>query len=361
MFIVDGETIHSSVFGGIKKLKTQHHIRLTAPELANLWTQYMNDSMAICVNKYFLKTLEDEDIRSIYEYASKLAKRQIKRIKEFLTEEKYPIPLGFTDQDINLEAPALFQDPLLLNYLYVMTLHGLTGYAVALTTSSRSDMQEYYNECTTKTMELYHKVMKLMLAKGLYNRAPYVHSSEIAGFVEKKGIFNERFLAGWLGDRRPLTATEISNITFNMNKMNLGKAMTLGFSQTANKQEVRNYMSRGTQLSTKHTEIFTSVFREDNLNAPCSWDSMVTNSTTSPFSDKLIMFHTQIHTQASIAFFGAALAVCMRKDLATQYLRLTGEVLQYAEDGANIMIDNGWLEEPPSADNRSDLASGKRK
>jgi hypothetical protein len=146
-----------------------------------------------------------------------------------------------------------------------------------------------------------------------------------------------------------------------MNKINLSKALGLGFSQVANKTEISNYFSRGTQLSTKHTEVFTSLFREDNLNAPISWDSMVTNSTTSPFSDKLMMFHTQMLTQASVAFYGAALSVSMRKDLATQYLRLMGEILQYAEDGANIMINNGWLERPPEADNRDDLASGKKK
>jgi hypothetical protein len=337
-------------------MRTQHYIRLTAPELANLWSQYMSDSMAICMNKYFLKVIEDEDIRSIFQYASELAERHIKRIKEFFTKEKYPIPLGFTDQDINLQAPPLYQDPLLLNYLYIMTLHGLTGYAVALSTSSRSDMQKYYIECTTEVMRIYYKIMKLMKSKGLYVRPPYVHAPEIAGFAEKEG-----FLVGWFGERRPLNAIEISNITFNMNKMYLGKALTLGFSQVANTTEVRNYMSRGTQLSTKHTEVFNSVFREDNLNTPISWDSMVTNSTISPFSDKLMMFHTQLLTQASVAFYGAGLAVSMRRDLASQYLRLSGELLQYAEDGANIMINNGWLEKPPSGDNRSDLASGKKK
>jgi hypothetical protein len=342
-------------------METQHHIRLTAPELANLWTQYMNDSMALCINKYFLKIIDDEDIRSIYQYASELAEKHVKRIKEFFIEEKHPIPLGFTDQDVNLETPRLFQDPLLLNYLYVMTLHGLTGYTVALTTSVRSDIQKYYNECNSETMELYHKVMELMLAKGIYTRPPYVHPSEIASFVEKESIFNENLLLGWLGDRRPLTAIEISNITFNVHKIHLSKAMKLGFSQTANSEDVRDYMSRGNHLSSKHTEVFTSVFREDNLEAPMSWDSMVTSSTVSPFSDKLIMYHTQIHSQACVAFFGASLAVCMRKDLATHYLRLLTEVLKYAEDGANIMISYGWMEKPPTADNRSDLASGKKK
>ena len=31
------------------------------------------------------------------------------------------------------------------------------------------------------------------------------------------------------------------------------------------------------------------------------------------------------------------------------------EIALYAEDGANIMIKHGWMEEPPQADNRDKL------
>jgi len=34
------------------------------------------------------------------------------------------------------------------------------------------------------------------------------------------------------------------------------------------------------------------------------------------------------------------------------------EIGAYAEDGANIMIDNGWLEQPPGAADRDLLAKG---
>jgi hypothetical protein len=31
---------------------------------------------------------------------------------------------------------------------------------------------------------------------------------------------------------------------------------------------------------------------------------------------------------------------------------------QFAEDGANIMIENGWLEQPPQAIDRDQIANG---
>jgi Protein of unknown function (DUF3231) len=44
---------------------TEHYTRLTASELASLWTQYINDSMNICVKKYVLEKVEDAEIRGV--------------------------------------------------------------------------------------------------------------------------------------------------------------------------------------------------------------------------------------------------------------------------------------------------------
>jgi hypothetical protein len=35
------------------------------------------------------------------------------------------------------------------------------------------------------------------------------------------------------------------------------------------------------------------------------------------------------------------------------------ETAQFAEDGANIVIENGWLEEQPHADNRKQKIKSK--
>jgi spore coat protein CotF len=338
------------------ELEHKASTRLTAPELAGLWQQFMNDSMAVCFIKYVLKTVEDPEVKSIFETALNLSQNHVKTIKEFFRQEKYPMPQGFTEQDVNLEAPRLYSDTFFLNYIYVMTMHGLTGYTVALGTSSRLDVREHYSKCNIEAIELYNTIMDVMLSKGLNTRPPYINPPEIAGLAER-----QNFLTGWFGDRRPLTAIEISNITFNMNKTYLSKALQLGFSQVANNGEVREYFLRGVTISSKHTEVFSSIFSEDHLNFPISWDSTVTNSTNTPFSDKLMMCHIGFLTSSAIAFYGAALAVSQRRDLAMHYTRLTAELMKYSEDGTNMMIKYGWMEKPPTADDRIALAKGKKK
>jgi hypothetical protein len=322
---------------------------LTSTEIAALWTQFMNDSMSICFSKYALEIIEDQEIKEIYKIALGLSESHVLNIKQILTNEKFPIPIGFTEQDVNLKAPRLFLDSFFLNYMLIMSYHGMTGYAVSLQVSCRADMRRFYTDCLNETIALYNAIMDLALAKGLYTRPPYIYSPEFPELAEKN------FMTGWLGKRRPLTAIEISNITFNMNKTYLSKAISMAFAQVAHDKKLRIYLQRGLELSTKVTEVFNKFFMESNLNFPISWESMVTNSTTSPFSDKLIMFHTGFLSSAAVGFYGAGQAVCMRRDLSAQYLKLIGEQLLYSEDGAELMLEKGWFEKPPMAEDRDRL------
>lgn len=42
-----------------------HNSRMTSAELANLWSQYMNDSLSRCKFRYFIKNVQDHDIKGL--------------------------------------------------------------------------------------------------------------------------------------------------------------------------------------------------------------------------------------------------------------------------------------------------------
>lgn len=330
-------------------------IRLTAPEIASLWTQYMFDTMSIYFFRYALEHIEDQDIRAIYETALGLSTKHVQEVSEFFTNENYPIPHGFTEkEDVNINAPRLFQDPFYLYFLYIMTMQGLTGYSLSVGTSIRSDLRKYYKTCMTETMMLFDQSIDAMLTKGLYTRPPIISPPNSIDFVK-----DQSFLTGWFGERRPLNCIEIGDLTFNLAKMHLHAALKVGFIQVAQSKDVRQFIMRGLDISNKHIEIFESVFREEHLNYPISWQSMITNSTSPPFSDKYLMYQIQLSTQLSIAYYGSAISVSSRRDLGAHYARLNIELIQFAEDGAKLMIKNGWLEQPPQASDRETLAKTK--
>lgn len=333
------------------KQEVEHSIRLTSPEIASLWTVYQSDTMAICVLKYMLEKVEDRQIKSVFEDALALANTHVRTISGIFKKENFPVPAGFTDEDVDLSAPRLFSDVYWLKYLHVMTIHGLTGYAVALTTATRSDIRDYYTQCNRLSTELYNKTIDVLLSKGVFQRPPYISTPNQVEFVKKQS-----FLNGWFGDRRPLNSIEISNIFFNLNKDIVSRALQIGFSQVAKSKEVRDFMVRGADMTFKHIDVFSSVLHKNDLPSALRLESEITNGTVSPFSDKLIMYHTQLLVAAAIAFYGAGMAACMRRDLAVRYQRIITETQLYLEDGANILIKSGWMEQVPQADDRKVLA-----
>lgn len=104
---------------------TEHHAQLTSAEIASIWTAYMNDSMSKCILGYFLKDVEDQDIRSIIQYAYDLSSTHIEKLTAIFEKEKLPLPTGFTSEDVNMNAPRLYTDSFMLDYIGHVSRAGL--------------------------------------------------------------------------------------------------------------------------------------------------------------------------------------------------------------------------------------------
>jgi hypothetical protein len=332
-------------------MATTHETTLTTSEISNLWTSYQNDSMAICALKYFLANSEDKDIQSILKYALNISQQHVEKVAEILKKEGCPIPIGFTNQDVNLDAPRLFTDKLHLLYILNMGKFGLSSYGLALSLVTRADIIKYYTDCLEETKKLHNDAKELALQKGILIRPPVIPKPKDVDFVKKQS-----FLTGYFGNRRPLLAVEIANLHYNAERNALGLAVIIGFSQVAKEKDVRKYFERGRDISKKHFELFNSILHEDFMNGIANLAQEVTDSTVSPFSDKLMMYHISSLTASGIGQYGISMSTSPRHDLGVIYSRLMGEIIHFSEDGANIMINHGWMEQPPEARNRKELA-----
>lgn len=90
---------------------------------------------------------------------------------------------------------------------------------------------------------------------------------------------------------------------------------------------------------------------------PIITSNLVTDSTESPHSDKLILCHVTVVIGTIIAEYGLSLASTARKDLASTLGAFLIEVIALAKDGAELMIESGWLERVPGTANRKKLMS----
>ncbi|TVY08006.1 DUF3231 family protein [Paenibacillus cremeus] len=331
-------------------METEHNIKLTSAEIAELWSCYMTDSMAICVLSYFLNKVEDTQIKEVIEYALGLSQKHLVDVKAIMQGENFPIPKGFTMDDVNVNAPRLYSDTFFLIYLKNLGKLGLVNYAIALGHMTREDTCKFFTDCVTNATALSNMASKVMLSKGVYIKPPHVPSTESAEFVQK-----ESFLNGWFGDKRPLNVMEISHLYLNIQTNALGKALLIGFAQTAQNDAVRDFMIRGKEIATKHVKEFSLVLTDDDIPAPMTWDTDIMDSKEPPFSDKLLMYHTVSLIASGLGNYGFAMAQSMRRDLSAMYGALMAEIGAYADDGAKLMIEKDWLEKIPQAPDRKAL------
>ncbi|AFH60782.1 DUF3231 family protein [Paenibacillus caseinilyticus] len=330
-----------------------HHAPLTAAEMGNLWNFYMANTMSRCMLSHFLANVEDPEIRSLLTESDKLSRHIIDRVTALLGEEGVPLPEGFRAEDVQAEAPRLFSDTFYLQYLDMMYKLGGIYYAITLSNISRMELRRWITKLSAAALELSNTITELMLNKGLYIRPPVIPPTE-QGYVHR-----ERFLAGFFGDKRPLSGVEISQVFANLQFNSIKTALVTGFSQVARTDEVRDYFLRCKMINIKQTTILSKLLVQDDLPATLPSQFQITKSTVPPFSDKLMLFHVSNLSSAKVRNWGDSLAVSPRHDLGADYERNLMETMKFADDGAKLLIERGWMEQPPQAPEREKLRAGE--
>ncbi len=328
----------------------EHNPKLVSSEVAALWGAYMQNSMVYCIVQHFANVNEDADSTDIIQTALTNCSYVVNEVKRIFEKENHAIPIGFTQEDVNLKAGRVYSDLFTLRYIKYMAAAGTAAAAALLEVLARKDVREFFSTTSEMFMKLYNNACDLLLKKGAFIRSPTIPPMEKAEYLQ-----SESFLSGLIGKHRPLTVVELAHISKNTETNSIGRTFISGFSQTAQSPEVRKYMERGAEIAAKHETVFREILVEDGVAFPSSWDSTISRSIEAPFSDKLMMFHMNSLIAISVAGYGAAIGGSLRKDLGGHYTRLLTEILQYANDGVKLMIENKWLEQPPQNVDREAL------
>ncbi|MBN8192858.1 DUF3231 family protein [Bacillus sp. NTK074B] len=332
-------------------LQDGRNITLTSTELGELWKNYIGESLLDCVYSHFLTNVDDERIKEVIEKAQNMTRKHMSKLKEIFNKEKFPVPTGFGENDLMENAPAIFTDKFYLFYLKEMARINLILFTNALTVSFREDIRTYFDECIDDVSELYHDSLNSMLAKGLIIRAPFIPIPNEVKFVESKD-----FLHKLVGKQRPMAATEITGMYVNLDSNQLGKSIMMAFSQVIKTKKLKEYMIRGRDISQKNITILQDLLTKDNLPSPQLWDPEVLETTVAPFSEKLMLYHVALANAGSLVNYGVGITSTFRHDIALDFSRLVVEISRFSNDGVKLLIEKGWLEQPPLAADRDELA-----
>jgi len=323
-------------------------VELTASEVSNLWSSYLMNSMHQRLLEYFFASAEDNEIKQVIEKMLIQAKKNINEIKEILVKENLTVPLGFTDEDVRMDALKVFSDTFILHFCLDHTHLFMSTYPIAISDCSRNDVRHHFQINIEFSVKVQSEIVGLMLSKGVYLKPPQVEIDSEVEFVD-----SIMYLNGFFGGSRPLNAAEIANISRILHRAQFSKMVFVAFSTLAQTKELKQHFGKGRDGIEYVLKSLQEVLEKENIPLSASGDYQFSNVEMSPFSDKLMLFF--VNTCLGIFCFSMisqALTSCLRTDVLYKLAKISDFMKKYYEQGLLLAIKEKWFEQPPQAVDR---------
>lgn len=310
------------------------------------------------VVEHMMSKNEDAEGTQILQEFYKGESNFVNEISKVFEQEGAALPVGFTENDVNMSAPQMFDDIFHIDYLRLMMKIASGLHALHLTMAYRKDMMELYKNFSTFAEEFLEKTTQYLLKKGALTKSPSVSLPNHTEFVRQKEYRSGSKL---FGHKRSLTTVEVAYLYQAIESNVTGMKLMTGFGQGAKEKEVQEYFFRGKELSKKIISKLSDVLLDSDINPPSASSGHVTASTETPFSEKLMLYNTALLSSFSLGSNALGSSFSLRNDLPRHMAVFAKDILEFASDGGNILIKYGWMEEPPQMEDRTQLIKEKNR
>ena len=320
--------------------------RLSSWELSQLWAIYQGNISMKCILQYFVATAQDPEVKAVLNDAYNAIPPQLSTMANLFNTVGFPTPYGFNDEDVKPNVKRLYSDGLMLTYLRTVNKFGLVKLAHALPLASRPDVRDYLNSALVIAQNILNKTEDVLSKKGISPKPPYTPIPDRVNFITDRN-----YSAGLLGNKRPMNILECSHVFERLETKISERAILLGFTQVAKDKKAKAFLFKGIDVFDKEIDRLSIILKDEDLPFPILWRSEVTDSTESPFSDRLMLFTIMGNLSFSITANGFALGNCTRYDLLLAISKVLFDLGVYGKEGLDLLIEKGWMEEiPPVAD-----------
>ncbi len=314
--------------------------------------------MMVRVIEFFLSNNQDAEAIEILQTFHEGESNFVNELRNIFTQEGAAVPIGFTENDVNLNAPKLFDDIFEVMYLRMMMKVASGLHALHISMSYRKDIMDLYKRFSAFAEDTCEKTTQFLLSKGVLPKSPVVTLPNHVEFAEKK---NYRSGFKITGHRRSLNTVEVAYLYQAIESNVDGMKLMTGFAQVAKKKDIRDYFFRGKELSKTIITKSSEILLDSDINPPSTPAGRVTDSTVSTFSDKLMMYNTSLLNTFGFGSNAIGTTFSLRKDLPLKMIPIAKDVFDFANDGGDLMIEHGLLEEPPQMEDRTQLSKGQSK
>ncbi len=332
------------------------NVPLTGPEIGSLWMTFQKMTMLLQMMKHFSETSETavyhdflaEQVGEIRSFAEEM--------KAFFTNDRSVVPEGFSDRDVDLDAPALYNEIFGVSFFRIMTKVMMGMFVLHLGESTREDVIAFYNRGISYAKEMYMASTKLLMENSVLSPGPVVSPPQEIEFVQ-----SNKYMSGMsiFQKSRPINTVEVLYLHQGIEINQIGSELMTGFAQVAREQDVQQYFARGKKLAQNAIDTFASILKESDIQPANSPWGRTTRSISAPFSDKLMMYCTNLLSGFSLGSNAIGTSFSMRNDLPTKMTLIAAEIYKFAKDGGKLMVKYKWMEEPFQAEDRTALIGAR--
>ncbi len=321
--------------------------KMSSTELGALWMTYQKKSVILRMLEYFIENADDQEAKDLLSSLHTKLHSMFMDMTTILENEGAAPPIGCTEKDVNLHAPALWNNGFDIMISRILKEISTGMYAIHLTIVYREDIINFYQQLTEITETYYNLFTQYLLENSILSRPNYVNMPTSVDFIADKQYMKGTNI---LGNKRPLNTVEFGVLYHSIESNITGMQLMKGFAQCAKDKDVQKYFTKGMELSKEILKDDSNTLLEHNIQPPATPGGTVTNSTVAPFSDKLMMLCNYFLGSFALGGQSFSSTFMWRNDLVAKKGIQAKDVFEYNREGIMLMISKGWLEEPPKMD-----------
>ncbi|MBT2728813.1 DUF3231 family protein [Bacillus sp. ISL-75] len=325
---------------------------LSASEVGTLWLTYQEKTLIIGILEYFIETSDEQQGKNLLGGLWQELNYYLLQMEQLFKEQGIVKPVGFTKEDVNLEAPKLYDNGFDIMFLRILKEVSMGMYTMNMNMAYNDQVMTIYEGLSATSQKIYKLSTLYLLEKGILSLPPKVTMPKTVEFIK-----NKSYMSGFnpFSDKRPLNDIELGILHHGIEANNIGFQLITGFAQCAKTKEVQAYFVKGMELAKKQIKEFQDILLESNVQFSATSGSTVTTSTIAPFSEKLMMNCIYLLNGFSIVGSSFGTFFTLRNDIITKNALIAKDIFFYGQEGIEIMIKHGWFEEPPQMEDRTGI------
>jgi len=324
-----------------------NHPKMSAAELGSLWTTHQKKTMILRFLEYFIEKADDQRAKELMSGLWEELDQKVMELRTMLENDGAVPPIGFTEKDVNLNAPKLYEHGFDIMFCRTLKEISMAMYVLHITTAYREDIVLYYKQLTDITQTYYNLFTQYLLENDFLPRPNFTNMPHTPEYITSKNYMNGIHM---FNEKRDLNSVEYSLLFHSIETNITGMQLMSGFAQCAKDEDVKKYFLKGRELSKEILNGTAKILIENKIQPPATSGGTVTNSTEAPFSDKLMMFCNYLLGGFSIGGQGFDSVFILRNDVVRKSVLFAKDAYEYTMNGVKIMMSKGWFEEPPKMD-----------